>query len=162
LLVSPLFASFVTMDFSQCSMADCADCLLDQQAARPQRPALCKIRQGEPLERSGLDRPRERLQAFERNRDCSRDANSQPLAYVYFEDNDSRRAVMNRLSRDEARRIAANVAKLPMFIEADRSGRPRANERAPAAVLNPTPHCSPQLGQPAQEMQQSKTTRSQP
>jgi hypothetical protein len=49
-----------------------------------------------------------------------RDAGGQALAYVYFEDNDSRRAVMNRLTRDEARRIASNIAKLPAFIEADR------------------------------------------
>jgi hypothetical protein len=49
-----------------------------------------------------------------------RDAGGQALAYGYFEDKDSRRSVMNRLTRDEARRIAANVAKLPAFIEADR------------------------------------------
>jgi hypothetical protein len=48
------------------------------------------------------------------------DAFKQALAYIYFEDNDSRRAVMNRLTRDEARRIAANVAKLPTLFEAER------------------------------------------
>jgi hypothetical protein len=48
------------------------------------------------------------------------DANGQKLAYIYFEDEESRRSVMNRLTRDEARRIAANIAKLPVFIEAER------------------------------------------
>ena len=51
------------------------------------------------------------------------DANGQALAYVYCEpdpDNESRGTVMNRLTRDEARRIAVNVAKLPDFIEADK------------------------------------------
>jgi hypothetical protein len=42
-----------------------------------------------------------------------RDAKGHALAYVYFEDEAVRQMSMKRLTRDEARRIAANIAKLP-------------------------------------------------
>ncbi len=42
-----------------------------------------------------------------------RDANGQALAYAYFEEEAGRRAAARLLTRDEARRIAANIAKLP-------------------------------------------------
>src|ERR1700746_3086391 len=41
-----------------------------------------------------------------------RDHNGQQLAYVYFQDEPGRRSAAKLLQRDEARRIAVNIAKL--------------------------------------------------
>jgi hypothetical protein len=42
-----------------------------------------------------------------------REANKQQLAYVYYENELGRRSAAKLLTKDEARRTASNIAKLP-------------------------------------------------
>jgi hypothetical protein len=58
------------------------------------------------------------------------DANGQNLAYVYFDDKPQRLAVNKRLTKDEARRVAVNIA---------RHGQPRSETRLLLTVARRSP-----------------------
>jgi hypothetical protein len=45
-----------------------------------------------------------------------KDSSGQKLAYVYYEDDPGRRSAAKLLSKDEARRIAVNFAKMPELL----------------------------------------------
>jgi hypothetical protein len=64
------------------------------------------------------------IEEFDRSCFIVRDNSGKALAYVYFEQEPGRRTAGNLLTRDEARRIAANIAKLPGLL-----GRPQRSAR---------------------------------
>jgi hypothetical protein len=51
-----------------------------------------------------------------------RDHDGEQLAYVYLEDEPGHRSAAKLLTRDEARRIAVNMEKLPQFLLDFQSG----------------------------------------
>ncbi len=56
------------------------------------------------------------IEEYDRSCFIVRDNSGLALAYVYFESEPGRRAAAGLLTRDEARRIALNVAKLPELV----------------------------------------------
>jgi hypothetical protein len=59
-----------------------------------------------------------------------RDHNGLALAYCYYEEEPGRRAAASLMTRDEARRIAANIVRLPALLGAERpEGNPLMQRR---------------------------------
>jgi hypothetical protein len=52
--------------------------------------------------------------------DRAQDAVGLSLAFVYFENEATRQSMMRRLSKDEARRIAAQIARLPTLLRIEK------------------------------------------
>jgi hypothetical protein len=76
---------------------------------------------GRPWRRDGSAASLPPWDIEEHNQSCYivRDGKGQALAYVYFEGEAGRRTPAGLLTRDEARRIAANIAKIPGLLRKD-------------------------------------------
>ena len=81
-------------------------------ATRPRPPSIRSLI-GRGLERDAPSLPAALVGRGNRRCFIVKDHEGQSLAYVYSEEEPGRRAAAKLLTRDEARRIAANIAKLP-------------------------------------------------
>lgn len=52
-----------------------------------------------------------------------RDADGNPLAYLYFEDSEKRRDMAKRLTKDEARRLAVQIERIPELLKIERQAK---------------------------------------
>jgi hypothetical protein len=84
----------------------------NSETVRRDFPEVCLVATAGGLEMAGAPLP-EADPKLDRRSFIVRDANRQALAYVDFEEEPGRRAATKQLTKEEARRIAANVAKLP-------------------------------------------------
>jgi len=60
-----------------------------------------------------------------------RDGNRFPIAFIYFESEPGGRAAANFMTKDEARKIAAGIAKLPELLGVDRPAGNTLTQRRP-------------------------------
>jgi hypothetical protein len=76
-----------------------------------------------------------------------RDADGQQIAYVYYSNDPQRRSAAELLTRDEARRIAANIAKLAGAIaEGIRLNKDSAFEHLSADAVRVEAHIAYSVG----------------